>query len=135
MAFRFLLINSKAWAHLLPARRTLFPACSVLHLILMHWAEHCCLRCWEKMPGLQLGTEAGPPPHLWDSGSLSTHSTGSPHGLSGPVLLSGGHMDPKQSEEVETGLLFWCPLSPKQERMKGQQNPPKLGNTEGKPPL
>lgn len=58
------------------------------------------------MPGLQLGTEARPPPHLWDSGSLSTHSRGGPHGLSDPVLLSGGHMDPKQSEKVEAGLLF-----------------------------
>lgn len=51
------------------------------------------------MLGLQLGTKAGSPPHLWASGSLSAHSL---HDLGGPVgslvvLLSGGYMDSNQA--------------------------------------
>lgn len=47
MDLQLLLINSKAWAHLLPARRALFP---VLCLVLTHWAGHCskCFRYREK---------------------------------------------------------------------------------------
>lgn len=62
-------------------------------------------------------------PHLHTAEAALVISRGGSHELSGPALLSWGHMGPKQPEEVETGPQSRRPHHPKDGRTEGEAGP------------